>query len=97
MDRDRINMTIKIIDGHGKPLFIEREKGELIVGIGMAMAYMANLNIRLISSKLIKDWYNCTDEELIAREAHVSSQVGKNPYAEDYLKVIHKEMKRRSL
>ena len=67
MDRNRINMTIKIID----------EKGELIASI--------------------KDWDECTDEELIAREAHVSSQVGKNPYAEDYLEVIHKEMKRRSL
>jgi len=61
-----------------------------------------NLTIKIIDEKgriigSIKDWHDCTDEELIIREAQVASQLGKNSFAKDYLEVIHMEMKRRSL
>ena len=45
----------------------------------------------------VKDFDKMTVDELLNEEAKVASKLNTNPFAKDYLDVIHKELKRRSL
>ena len=45
----------------------------------------------------VKSIPRMTDDELLDEEAAVASKLNTNPFAKDYLGVIHKEMTRRHL